>query len=80
MLLKIINKKSTTSGAVPAAADLQPGEIAVNAADKKWFTKTNAGVVVCLNMLTVLDGGEIFGPGLPLWRAELSDPIYHWSV
>lgn len=80
MPLTLINKKSTTPGVVPAAADLHPGEIAVNAADKKWFTKTNAGVVVCLNVLTVLDGGEIRGPGLPLWRAELSDPIYHWSM
>ena len=55
----IINKHSETAGAVPAAAALLVGEIAVNTADKKWFTKTTAGAIVCLNYLTALDGGEI---------------------
>jgi hypothetical protein len=55
----IINKHSETAGAVPAATVLTVGEIAVNTADKKWFTKTSSGDIVCLNYLTVLDGGEI---------------------
>ena len=57
----LINKHSETEGAVPAATALVPGEIAVNTADKKWFTKTTTGAIVCLNYLTVLDGGEIGG-------------------
>jgi len=81
MLLTLINKKSTTPGAVPAAADLLPGEIAVNVADKKWFTKTTAGNIICLNMLTLLDGGVILdlAAGLSLWKAEFRESSYHWS-
>ena len=55
----LLHKRSDTPGAVPAETDIVLGEIAVNLADKKWFTKTTTGAVVCLNYLTVLDGGEI---------------------
>jgi hypothetical protein len=89
MSLKLINKKSTTPGAVPAAADLLPGEIAVNVADKKWFTKTAAGAIVCLNFLKVLDGGEITDgagggggggiSGLSNWVAASREFNYSWS-
>ena len=61
----LINKHSETPDAVPAVTELLVGEIAVNTADKKWFTKTTAGEVVCLNLLTVLDGGEISGAAPP---------------
>lgn len=62
----LLHKRSTLPGAVPTAEELVPGEIAVNLADKKWFTKKTDGTVVCLNQLTVLDGGEITsGPQLP---------------
>lgn len=62
MAATIINKHSSTEGAVPQVSDLQVGEIAVNIADKTWFTKTTAGEIVCLNYLTVLDGGEVLPP------------------
>jgi hypothetical protein len=55
----ILHKKSETPGAVPSTSDLVVGQIAVNLADKKWFTKTTAGEVVCLNQLVLLDGGEV---------------------
>ena len=58
----IINKHSETAGAVPAVTELLPGEIAVNTADKMWFTKTTNDDIVCLNYLTLLDGGEILAP------------------
>ena len=61
MAVQIIHKHSESVGSVPAATALLVGEIAVNAADKKWFTKTTAGSVVCLNQLTALDGGETTG-------------------
>ena len=61
MAITLINKHSETPDAVPTAAELLIGEIAVNTADKKWFTKTTADGIVCLNYLTVLDGGEITG-------------------
>jgi hypothetical protein len=63
MAVTLVHKRSSTPGAVPTAADLAPGELAVNVADKKWFTKKIDGTVVCLNFLTVLDGGEITVPG-----------------
>lgn len=44
----IILKKSSVAGKVPLAADLQPGELAVNLADGKLFTKTGGGAVLDL--------------------------------
>jgi hypothetical protein len=89
MAITLIHKNSTTPGAVPNAAQLTPGEIAVNLADKKWFTKTTAGAVVCLNFLTVLDGGEITSgdaggsgggiSGLSGWVAASREFNYSWS-
>ena len=42
----IIIKKSSTAGAVPTAASLQPGELAVNLADRKLYSKTTGGSVI----------------------------------
>lgn len=44
----IILKKSSTASSVPAAGSLQPGELAVNLADKKLYTKTTGGTVILL--------------------------------
>lgn len=38
-MAKILVKKSTTPGAVPVSGDLDVGELAVNTADGKLFTK-----------------------------------------
>jgi hypothetical protein len=45
MATKIILKKSNTVGAVPLSADLEIGEVALNLADRKLFTKDNGGNV-----------------------------------
>lgn len=42
----IILKKSSTASSVPAAGSLQPGELAVNLADKKLYSKTTGGTVI----------------------------------
>lgn len=42
----IILKKSSTASAVPSAGSLQPGELAVNLADAKLYTKTVGGTVI----------------------------------
>lgn len=42
----IILKRSSTASSVPAAGSLQPGELAVNLADKKLYSKTTGGTVV----------------------------------
>ena len=42
----ILLKRSSTASSVPAAASLQAGELAVNLADQKLFSKTAGGTVV----------------------------------
>lgn len=46
MASTILIKKSSTASSVPAAAALQPGELAVNLADQKLYSKTTGGTVV----------------------------------
>lgn len=41
-------KRSTTSGATPSAGDLEVGEVAINTADGKMFTKHSNNEVVQL--------------------------------
>ena len=42
----LITKNSSTASAVPNPSDLVQGELAVNVADKKLYTKDNGGSVV----------------------------------
>lgn len=44
----ILHKRSTTTGVTPAANSLTPGELAINTADGKVFTKRSDGTVVSL--------------------------------
>jgi hypothetical protein len=46
MATKIIHKKSSVASSVPSAGDLEPGEIAVNLADQKIYSKTTGGTVI----------------------------------
>ena len=46
MATTIVTKNSSTAAAVPTAAQLVQGELAVNVADKRLFTEDNAGAVV----------------------------------
>ena len=43
---RILLKRSSTASCVPAAASLQAGELAVNLADQKLYSKTAGGTVV----------------------------------
>ena len=49
MATKILIKKSSTSGGIPLAADLDQGELAVNLADRKIYTKDNSNAIVRLD-------------------------------
>lgn len=42
----IILKKSSTASAIPSAGSLEAGELAVNLADAKLYTKTTGGAVI----------------------------------
>lgn len=46
MASTILLKRSSTASSVPAAATLQPGELAVNLADQKLYSKNAGGTVV----------------------------------
>ena len=62
MANQIILKKSSVAGKVPLATDLAVGEIAVNLADQKLYSKNAGGTVIQLgggangNALTTNDG------------------------
>lgn len=45
---RVITKKSTVEGKVPLSSDLEIGELAVNTADKKLYTKHNNGSIVVI--------------------------------
>jgi len=53
----IITKNSQTASAVPAAASLEVGELAVNTADGKLYTEHTGGIVKEIIPSTVVDGG-----------------------
>lgn len=48
MATKILLKKSSTSGSSPITSDLDQGELAINLADRKVFTKDNGNAIVTL--------------------------------
>lgn len=52
MVNKLITKKSTVAGKVPLATDLEIGELAVNTADAKLYTKHSDGTVKSLFGMT----------------------------
>lgn len=43
---RLLHKRSSVPGAVPAAASLTPGELALNTADGRLFTEKADGTVV----------------------------------
>lgn len=49
MAITIITKNSATPGSVPSGGSLTQGELAVNVADKKLFTKDSGGTVITLS-------------------------------
>ncbi|CAB4126697.1 hypothetical protein UFOVP79_15 [uncultured Caudovirales phage] len=60
MANKIILKKTSTASKVPLATDLEVGEIAVNLADQKLYSKNASGTVILVG-----DGqgtGDVVGP------------------
>lgn len=57
MAQKIIMKKSTVPGRVPGTEDLQVGELAVNTADGRLFSKHADGAVVPLGAAPEASGG-----------------------
>lgn len=67
----IYHKRNANAGIAPTASQLTVGEIALNTADGKAYTRTTAGTVVELTEPSVADGGEQFTPlnisNLAMW-------------
>lgn len=73
MATKIILKKSTTAGGVPLTADLEIGEVALNLADRKLYTKNNSNQVVVVGAAYV-GGTAPSGPAEgDLWYDSTND-------
>ena len=49
----ITHKRSSTSGVVPAASGLSQGELAINIADGKFYTKNNTNSVINLGVTSI---------------------------
>lgn len=62
----ILLKRSATPGAIPAAANLALGEVAVNTSDGNLFTKKNDGTVVTIGggALTKIAADALYQPRL----------------
>lgn len=57
---KIQHKRNTTSGATPAANQLDAGELAINTADGRLFAKNTAGTVINLPVTSI--AGQTIAP------------------
>ena len=65
---KVITKKSTVIGKVPVPADLDIGELAVNTADKKLYTKHSDGSVVLIGTFITISSTAPKNPSVnDLW-------------
>jgi hypothetical protein len=49
----IQHKRSSTSGVVPAATGLSQGELAINIADGKFYTKNNTNTIINLGVTSI---------------------------
>ena len=65
---KVITKKSTVAGKVPLSSDLDIGELAVNTADKKLYTKHSNNAVVQIGTTITISSTAPASPAVnDLW-------------
>ena len=65
---RVITKKSTVSGKAPVAADLVVGELAVNTADKKLYTKHSDNSIVQIGVSITVSSTAPTSPSInDLW-------------
>lgn len=65
---RVITKKSTVTGKVPVPADLEIGELAVNTADKKLYTKHSNNAVVQIGTTITISSTAPANPAVnDLW-------------
>ena len=91
-MARLITKKSTVAAKVPLAADLEIGELAVNTADARIYTKHSNGNVVAMKaeplahthavadtpgLQTALNGKEAAGAATSALSAHVAAPDPH---
>lgn len=59
-------KRSSVAGKVPLATDLNTGELAINLADKKIFTRDAAGTIIELGAGSGGGGGITTGKAIAM--------------
>ena len=70
-------KRSFTTGSIPSVSDLEIGELAMNVADGKFYTKANANTVKeiggasAVNIQSVLQAGNTSTTDLALNNANI---------
>ena len=65
---KVITKKSTVAGKVPLSSDLDIGELAVNTADNKLYTKHSNNAVVQIGTTITISSTAPASPAVnDLW-------------
>ena len=64
-MTKVQIKRSSESGKAPASADLDVGELAINLADRRIYSKTQSGEVVEMTTARRIDGGSASSVYLP---------------
>jgi hypothetical protein len=75
MATKIILKKSSTTGAIPLTTDLEIGEVALNLADRKLYTKNNSGIVVPIGSAYVSTTAPTAPAEGDLWYDSTNDVL-----
>jgi len=75
MATKIILKKSNTAGAVPLTTDLEIGEVALNLADRKIYTKNNSNIVVAVGAAYVASTAPTAPAEGDLWYDSTNDTL-----
>ncbi|HRD49766.1 MAG: hypothetical protein JNK95_04225 [Candidatus Competibacter sp.] len=74
----VLHKRSSTPGAVPGSGALTPGELALNTADGKLFTKKDSGAVVEIGAPVFLRGATFVNPNgltLPINAVPVLIPV-----
>ena len=68
---RVITKKSTVAGKAPIAADLVVGELAVNTADKKLYTKHSDNSIVQIGVSITVSSTAPTSPSINDLRIQI---------
>jgi hypothetical protein len=79
MASTIVLKKKSVAGAVPLTTDLEQGEVAINLADRKVYTKDNSNVIITLGGAYVANTPPPAPAKGDLWYDIVTDALNTYS-